>query len=97
MTFQIIDLVSQALAIEEQFAGKSDMAILEWLQHKGTLYELQALSSNTHKLFIFRSYLGIEATFFIDNGKFFLSAIMALFVRLRFLSRQLFLLNLTIE
>ncbi len=35
MTFQIIDLISQALAIEEKFVGKFNAEIIQWLQHKG--------------------------------------------------------------
>ena len=93
MTFQIIDLVSQALAIEEQFAGKSDMAILEWLQHKGTLYELQALYLTLINYLYFVLIWALKLHFLSIMVNFFLSAIMALFVRLRFLSRHLFLLT----
>ncbi len=52
MTFQVIDLISQAFAIEEQFSGQSEIEILDWLQNRGTLYELQELSSEGQKIFI---------------------------------------------
>ncbi|WP_019506650.1 hypothetical protein [Pleurocapsa sp. PCC 7319] len=80
MTFHVIDLISQVFAIEEKFIGQSDTEIIEWLQQKGTLYKFKkrsallvrgAQSPEAKQLFRFYSYLGFEATFFIDNGKFF--------------------------
>ena len=71
MTFQVIDLISQVLAIEKKLTGKSDAEVIKWLQQKGIVCKLKKRSPQEKQLFRFSSYLGIEATFFIDNGKFF--------------------------
>ena len=71
VTFQIIDLISQAIAIEEHLAGKSDREIINWLQERGRIQKLAKQTLQEKQLFRFYSYLGIEATFFLDRGKFF--------------------------
>ncbi len=71
MTFQVVDLISQAVAIEEKLAGKSDREIINWLQDRGKIQKLEKGLPQSKQLFRFHSYIGVEATFFIDSGKFF--------------------------
>lgn len=71
MTFQIVDLISQAISIESKLIGKSDKEIINWLQDKGKIQKLTKRTRQEKQLFRFHSYIGIEATFFLDNGQFF--------------------------
>ena len=71
ITFQVLDLVSQAITIEEKLEGKSNIEIINWLQQKGKLHRLKKRSTQEKQLFRFNSNIGFEATFWLDNGKFF--------------------------
>jgi len=68
--FQVIDLVFQALAIEEKLLGQSNAKVINWVQNKGKIEKLEKRSPQSKQLFYFCSYSGVEATFFVDNGKF---------------------------
>lgn len=70
MNFQLIDLRSQAYAVEQLFVGKSETAILEWLKTKGKLEEREQLSSKFTKVFQFSSLFNFEAVFWLENSKF---------------------------
>jgi len=58
MDFQVIDLVSQALAIEEKLLGQSNAKIINWLQNKGKIKKLEKRSSQSKQLFSFHSDSG---------------------------------------
>lgn len=76
MTFHLIDLISQVYAVEKLLVGKSERAILEWLQTKGKLKEWKILSSKFFTVYEFRSnfelfsHIYFEAVFFFEKGQF---------------------------
>ena len=55
MTFYLIDLISQAYAVEVLLARKSKSDVLEWLQTRGELKEWKILSSEFNTVSEFRS------------------------------------------
>ena len=69
--FVVVDLISQASAIEKQLAGRSDVEIISWLECKGQIEKLKKQLPQEKQLFRFNSYLGMEAIFFVNNGQFF--------------------------
>lgn len=76
MTFHLIDLISQIYAVETLLANKSERDILEWLKTKGELEERKNLSSESHKIYEFRSkfelcsYIYFNAVFWLEKGQF---------------------------
>ena len=76
MSFYLIDLISQAYAVETLLAGKSKRDVLEGLQTKGELKEWKILSSEFNTVYEFRSkfelcsHLYFGAVFWIEKGQF---------------------------
>ena len=70
MSFQVIALISQSIAIEEKFAGQSNAEIINWLQRKEKIQKLKKRSPEEKQLFKFHSYIGFAEKVIekIDNN-----------------------------
>ncbi len=68
--FQLIDLVSQAGAVRNLLAGKTDAERLERLSGHGRLDILPITRPEEEQSYRFTSALGREAIFFLDAGRF---------------------------
>jgi hypothetical protein len=68
--FQLIDLVSQAGAVQRLLAGKTDSERLAWLSERGRLDILPRRQPEEKQSYRFTSALSREAIFFLDAGRF---------------------------
>jgi hypothetical protein len=68
--FHLIDLVSQAHAVQTLLAGKSDAEKLEWLACRGKLELLPNEFPDEKQGYRFESQIGTEVIFFFHSGKF---------------------------
>ncbi len=66
--FHLIDLKSQAVAVQKILAGKTDAEKLAWLASQGHLQILPADLPDAKQTYHFRSGLGGEAVFFLEGG-----------------------------
>jgi hypothetical protein len=71
-TFHLIDLVTQCRAVEYVLAGRSDEEKIAWLSQHGSVVPLvEAREQPGGKpVFLFRSAVGMEISFFLDQGCF---------------------------
>jgi hypothetical protein len=70
--FHLIDLVTQCRAVEYVLAGRSDEEIIAWLSRHGSvapLFEAHRYP-RAKQVFLFRSAVGMEISFFLDQGCF---------------------------
>ena len=65
--FDVIDLVSQAPAVEHRLAGLTATEKLEWLAEHGIIVRIEGSFPGVHR---FESRLGISCGFFIKGDKF---------------------------
>jgi hypothetical protein len=68
--FTLLDLPSQAVAVQTLLRGKSTEEKLAWLAAHGTITPKQKLSDTERQAYFFRSTLGSECVFFIDGDEF---------------------------
>jgi hypothetical protein len=66
--FHLIDLVSQASAVQKLFAGKTDAEKLAWLAGHGKLELLPNEFPDAKQTYLFESVIGRQAGFFLDGG-----------------------------
>lgn len=67
--FHLIDLVSQAGAVQRLLAGKTDSEKLAWLAARGRL-EPVVMRQDGRQTYHFESVTKQEAAFFFDAGEF---------------------------
>ena len=66
-TFHLIDLVSQAAAVQSLLAGCPPDEKIEWLASHGKLAALPVKPAGSRQVFSFESYVGLQCLFFIDG------------------------------
>jgi len=67
--FHLLDLISQAGAVQKLLDGKTDSEKLAWLATRGRL-EPVILTPDGRQTYRFESCIGREAAFFFDTGEF---------------------------
>ena len=68
--FHLLDLVSQAHAVQTLLAGKSDAEKLDWLAQRGKVELLPNEYLDQKQSYHFESPIGRGVIFFFDSGKF---------------------------
>jgi hypothetical protein len=68
--FTLIDLPSQAIAVQQLLRGKSPEEKLAWLAGHGTLTPKLKFVESERPTYFFRTPLGNECVFFIDGDEF---------------------------
>ncbi len=68
--FHLVDLVSQAQAVQKILAGNSDAEKLAWLANRGKLELLSSEFPDEKQSYHFESAIGREAVFYFDSGEF---------------------------
>ena len=68
--FTLLDLPSQAVAVQKLLRGKSAEEKLAWLAAHGAITLIPNKSGNWPQAYLFRSSLGLESVFFIDGDEF---------------------------
>jgi hypothetical protein len=67
-SFILIDLISQAAALQEYAAGWSKEVLILWLKDQGRLEEYTDLYGK--EIFAFESPVGFPATFYLQGTRF---------------------------
>lgn len=68
--FSLIDLVSQAAAVESLLRGRSVEEKLEWLSSHGSITPKPKTRPEEHPVFLFESPTRNKCYFFIDGDRF---------------------------
>jgi hypothetical protein len=68
--FALLDLPSQAVAVQKLLRGKSDEEKIAWLMAHGTITRKPKLSEDERQTYFFQSSIGLECAFFIDGDEF---------------------------
>lgn len=68
-TFHLVDLVSQAHAVNQWLAGKTDEEIILWIASKGRLDRVISSALPRRDIYRFVSTSQREALFFLDAGE----------------------------
>ena len=69
-TFHLIDLASQALAVQRRLAGVAPSDKLAWLAERGTLTPVPSRIQPTPQVYAFESPVGRECLFFLNGDEF---------------------------
>jgi hypothetical protein len=69
-TFALLDLPSQALAVEQLLKGRTDEEKLAWLCGHGRLVLLSPAFSGSKPSYLFESVMHLRCVFFIVGDKF---------------------------
>lgn len=69
-TFTLLDLVSQAVAVQRLLRGRSEGDKLAWLGARGELNRVDVRFPGARAVFAFESVLGLRCLFFIDGDRF---------------------------
>lgn len=69
-SFHLLDLPSQALAVQRILSGKSEGEKLTWLAGHGRLNLVYARFAGARAVYRFESMLGLSSLFFIDSDRF---------------------------
>ncbi len=67
-SFTLIDIVSQAIALQKHITGWSKEEFISWLQEQGTLKEFSDIFGN--EVFSFESSVGLFAIFYLRENQF---------------------------
>jgi hypothetical protein len=67
-SFTLIDIVSQAVALQKHMIGWSKEELICWLQVQGTLKEFTDIYGN--EVFSFESSVGFFAIFYLQGTRF---------------------------
>jgi hypothetical protein len=68
--FHLLDLCSQAVAVQRLLRGRTAQEKLEWLAAHGELSQIPITVPNVHPTYRFVSSIGMECLFFIDGDEF---------------------------
>ena len=68
--FQLLDLPSQALAVQGLLGGRPEEEKLAWLEAHGQLVPISTGVPGARPLYKFESVIGLECVFFIDGDEF---------------------------
>jgi hypothetical protein len=69
-SFQLLDLVSQAAALQRLLKGTTAAEKIVWLAERGDLFPIRTKFPNTPPTYRFVSTIGLECVFFIDGDEF---------------------------
>jgi hypothetical protein len=69
-TFHLLDLPSQALALQRLLKGRDAKEKLVWLAEHGRLLRVATSITNAAPTYRFVSFIGMECLFFIDGDEF---------------------------
>ena len=67
--FQLIDLVSQAVAVQSLLQGMSAEAKIAWLSSRGTLTPIPKRQTDERQTFWFETPMGRSCGFFLDGDE----------------------------
>jgi phage-related protein len=67
--FQLIDLASQAGAVQKLLEGKTETEIVAWISQQGQIEPIPKTNPEYKQVYRFTSQLAIEALFFFHDGK----------------------------
>jgi hypothetical protein len=70
INFHLIDLVSQALAVQSLLHGMSAEEKIAWLPSRGTLTPVAKIQTDHPQSFWFESAMGLSCAFFLDGDEF---------------------------
>lgn len=68
--FCLIDLISQAVAVESLLYGKSAEEKIAWLSSHGTLTLLPKRQPDERQIFLFETPIGSSCRFFVNGDEF---------------------------
>jgi hypothetical protein len=68
--FTLLDLSSQAIAVQQLLRGRSTDEKLEWLRDHGELAAVPMTAVGARPVYAFKSVVGLSCAFFIDGEKF---------------------------
>jgi hypothetical protein len=68
--FRLLDLPSQAPAVQRLLSGQSEAEKLAWLGAHGRLVPIQRHVPSPRQIYSFESWLGFQCLFFIDGDEF---------------------------
>jgi hypothetical protein len=68
--FHLVDLVSQATAVQSLLCGKSADEKIEWLSSHGSLIPVPKRRPDQHQSFWFESQTRVKCAFFLDGDEF---------------------------
>ena len=68
--FALLDLPSQALAVQGLLAGRPEAERLSWLAARGRLVPVETRVPGSRPVYLFESVLGLRCAFFIDGEEF---------------------------
>jgi hypothetical protein len=69
-TFHLLDLPSQALAIQRLLSGQTEDQKLAWLSMHGKLSPFVSPIPGARQVYLFESTLGFHCGFFFDGDEF---------------------------
>jgi hypothetical protein len=69
-TFHLLDLPSQAAAVQRLLRGRSSQEKLEWVAARGQIERVAVAFRNARPTYRFVSTIGMECVFFIDGDEF---------------------------
>ena len=69
-TFHLLDLPSQALAVQQLLTGCYEDERLTWLSTRGRLVRIETRVPGSHSVYTFESLLGLRCAFFIAGDEF---------------------------
>jgi hypothetical protein len=69
-TFHLLDLPSQALAVQRLLSGQPEGEKLSWLGTRGKLAHIEARVPGARPVYHFESVLGLQCAFFFDGDEF---------------------------
>lgn len=67
MSFTLLDLASQAAAVQRLLSGCPEAVKLAWLSQQGTLRPHPRRSAQERQVYFFSSSLGLACAFFLDG------------------------------
>ena len=68
-TFHLLDLPSQATAVEKLLCGRPENEKLAWLSEHGKLNQLSTSISEVRGWYFFESWIGMQCCFSINKEK----------------------------
>jgi hypothetical protein len=68
--FHLLDLPSQALAVQRLLSGRPEREKLAWVGAHGRLIPVEVRVPGTRPVYRFESVLGLDCLFFIDGEEF---------------------------
>jgi hypothetical protein len=69
-TFHLIDLISQAGAVQSLLRGKSSEEKIEWLSAHGSIIPKPKTQQDERQCFWFESPIKVNCCFFLDDDEF---------------------------